>query len=82
MDEESKKLLEEIREFAQENNEMLRNVRGVQKRQAFFQILHWLIVIGIAIGTLYFIQPYIDQFQNFIKEISLTIDKFKNIIPK
>ncbi len=82
MDSEDKKLLEDIYELTKENNEMLHKVRGVQKRQTFFQIVHWLFIVGIAIGALYFLQPYIDQFQNFINEVSLTFEKFKNIIPK
>ncbi|KKR79780.1 MAG: hypothetical protein UU24_C0002G0016 [Candidatus Nomurabacteria bacterium GW2011_GWA2_40_9] len=82
MDPESKKLLEETHELVEENNEMLRKIRSVQKKQAFFQIVHWVFVIGVAIGTLYFLEPYITQFQSFIKEAGVTIEKFKSFMPR
>lgn len=82
MDNDDKKLLYDTYDLVKENNEMLHKIRGIQKRQVFFQILHWLIVIGIAIGTLYFLEPYIEQFQQFTKEFILTIEKIKGIMPK
>lgn len=82
MDDQSKKLLEETHELAEENNKILLGIRGVQRRQAFFQIVHWVIVIAVAIGALYFLDPYITQFQSFIKEAGVTIEKFKSFMPR
>jgi hypothetical protein len=78
MDPEDKKLLEKVYELAEENNEMLRKVRAVQKRAFFFQIVRWVFIIGIAIGAFYFLQPYVDNFQYFLENTSDTIDKIKN----
>lgn len=79
MDPEDKKLLEKVYELAEENNEMLRRVRTVQKRQYLFQIIRWVLIIGISIGAFYFLQPYVDNFQYFLEDTSDTIDKIKNL---
>lgn len=79
MDPEDKKLLEKVYELAEENNEMLRRVRTVQKRQYLFQIIRWVLIIGISIGAFYFLQPYVDNFQYFLEDTSDTIDKIKSL---
>lgn len=79
MDPEDKKLLEKVYELAEENNEMLRKVRTVQKRQYLFQIIRWTLIIGISIGAFYFLQPYVDNFQYFLEDTSDTIDKIKSL---
>lgn len=79
MDPESKKLLEQTLDLAKENNEMLRKVRRVQKMTIFFNFLYWFLIIAIAIGALYFIQPFIDQTQDFFKSAGITLDLFKGI---
>jgi hypothetical protein len=82
MDNDFKSLLEKLHKIVKDNNAMLRKIRGVQKRQAFFQVVHWIFIIGIAIGALYFLQPYIDQFQSFVEEIGSTVQKIKNFMPQ
>jgi maleate cis-trans isomerase len=82
MDPESKKLLEKTYELAEENNRMLRQVRSVQKRTALFQAVKALVVIGISIGAFYFLQPYVERYQQFIQETGMTIEKFKSLMPR
>ena len=79
MNPEDKKLLEKVYELAEENNEMLRKVRTVQKRQYLFQVIRWVLIIGISIGAFYFLQPYVDNFQYFLEDTSDTIDKIKSL---
>ena len=79
MDPDSKKLLEETYKFSEENNKMLHKVRGVQKRQAIFSILKWLIIIGIAVGGYYFLQPFVGQIQKFIQDSGASISQLKNL---
>ncbi len=79
MDPESKKLLQDTFTLAKENNKMLHKVRGVQKRAAFFRVLKFVIIIGIAFGAFYFLQPYIDQVEKIIKDSGASIDQLKNL---
>lgn len=61
MDPESKRLLEETLELTQENNKMLHKVRSVQQWATFWSLLKVFLIVGIALGSFYFLQPYIDQ---------------------
>ena len=82
MDPESKKLLEKTYELVEENHQMLRKVRSFQRQTAFFNAVKLFFVLGVSIGAFYFLQPYIDSFQDFVYETGLTIEKFKSMMPK
>jgi len=53
--------LRETRQLAEDNNELLRKVYGILWRGRVFRILYWVIIIGVAIGAFYFLEPYLDQ---------------------
>lgn len=82
MDPELTKLIRETFRLSKENNEMLRKVRGVQKRDALFSLFKWLMIIAIGVGSFYFLQPYIDLVQQLIQETGATINKFNSFLPK
>ncbi len=82
MDPELTKLIKETFRLSKENNEMLHKVRGVQKRDALFSLLKWLMIVAIGVGSFYFLQPYIDLVQQFIQETGTTINKFNSFLPK
>ena len=82
MDSESNKLLEETLELARENNKILRGIRRSQRIASFMSLLYWVVVIGVAIGAFYYLQPYVDQAQKFWHDTGMTIDKFKGMMPK
>lgn len=64
MDPESKKLLEETLVLAKENNQILHHIRRVQKWATFWLGFKVLIIIGIAFGSFYFLEPYINKIIN------------------
>jgi len=72
MDPESRKLLEKTLSLTEENNKMLRKVRGVQKRHFFWAIFKLFIIIGIAFGLFYFLEPYVNKITNVFSQISGT----------
>ena len=61
MDPESKKLLEETFTLEQENNLLLKKVRSVQKWATFWQTFKIIVIIGIALGSFYFLEPYLNK---------------------
>lgn len=81
MDDEDRELLEHTLKLVEENNKMLRRVRGVQKRAALMSLLYWIFIIGAAIGAFYFIQPYINKVEQIFNETSSTLSGFKNTMP-
>jgi hypothetical protein len=77
MDPESKKLLEETLELVQENNKMLHRVRSVQKWATFWSGLKIIVIIGLALGSFYFLEPYINKGVDLYNSISNTTQKVK-----
>ena len=70
MDPESKKLLEETFRLTQENNNMLRKVRSVQKWANLWSLLKVLLIIGIALGSFYFLEPFVNKFISIWNNVS------------
>ena len=79
MDPESKQLLEKTYSLVEENHKILRKMRRSQKITSFMRIVYWLIIIGIALGAFYFLQPYIDQLEKFIRSSGISIDQLKGL---
>ncbi len=61
MDPESKQLLQNTLALTEENNKMLHKIRSVQKRDAIWQTLKYILIIGIALGAFYFLDPYLNK---------------------
>ncbi len=61
MDPESKKMLEQALELAEENNKMLHSMRRAQFWSNVVRAIYWLFIIGTAIGAYYYVEPYVDQ---------------------
>jgi len=78
MDPESKKLLEETFALAQENNKMLHRVRSVQKWATFWSGVKIFLIIGITLGSFYFLEPYINKIGDLYNSISGTTQNVDN----
>ncbi|MEK7140443.1 MAG: hypothetical protein AAB815_01515 [Patescibacteria group bacterium] len=78
MDPESKKLLADTFELAQENNKMLRGMRRSMRYQRIMSLVYWVFIIGSAVGAYYLIQPYIDQVKGIYGGASDLLDGFGN----
>ncbi len=82
MDPESKKMLEATFSLAEDNNKMLHKIRSAQNLASFMRILYWVVILGIAFGSFYYLQPYVDQVQSIFKETGTTLNQLKNITQK
>lgn len=82
MDPEDRKLLEETLELARENNQMLKKVRSVQKHAMLWSVLKWIIWIGIAFGSFYFLQPYVDRLMDLYNQVQGAQQSFNSFLKK
>jgi hypothetical protein len=82
MDPESERLLKETFELEKDNNLMLRKLRNGQRWASIMRGIYWLIIIGISIGAFYFLQPYVEQMESFIKSTGITIGQVQNVFQK
>ena len=53
--------LEETREIVERNNETINQAYNMLWRGRMFQVVYYILIVGIAIGAFYFLEPYIDN---------------------
>lgn len=82
MNPDEKKMLADALALVEDNNKILKGLRRSQRWATFTRLVYWGIIIAVAVGSYYFIQPYVDQVQQFMKDSGQAIDSFKNIFPK
>ena len=70
MDPESKELLEKTFQLIEENNKMLRKVRGVQKRQTLWSVIRLMVIIAVTVGALYYVEPYLEKVLSIFNQIT------------
>ena len=79
MNSESEELLKNTLTLARENNKMLHKIRRVQKRETFWHVLKLIIIIGIALGSFYFIEPYLNKIVNLYNSVFSMQQNIKNV---
>lgn len=61
MDPETKELLKNTFTLVEENNKLLHKIRGVQKRETLWQIAKIVVILLIAFGFFYYLEPYLNK---------------------
>ena len=61
-----------------ENNKLLRKLHRGMITRRIMTTLYWVIIIGISVGALYFLQPYIELLQNTIEQLGGVLDLFQS----
>lgn len=73
--EELKNLLQKNLETSQESLKILKKINRARIFGNLFSFLKWLIIIGVAFGAYYYLQPYIDQFK-------VAFNQVNNLLPR
>lgn len=68
------KKIDEIREITERNNEILQDIKKSMFWRNVFSIVYWVLIIGVAIGAFYFIQPYVDRLYEAYEQIRQGLD--------
>lgn len=64
IDNEDKVILRQILEITKDNQEKIHRLYRGLWISRIWRVAYWIIVIGIAVGGFYFIQPYIDELKS------------------
>lgn len=80
MDSQDRELLQKTFQLAEENNAMLRKMRRSMRVANAMRIVYWLIIIGLSVGALYFIQPYIDQLLQVYSGAQSDLQSLQNLV--
>lgn len=61
MDLETSQLLRRLTEITEENNMILRKMQSHARWTMFFGTMKWLLFVGVAVGSYFVVQPYLNQ---------------------
>lgn len=76
-DDDLKKLLQKNLEVSEESLKILKKINRAAVMGRVFRFFKWLIIIGISVGAFYYIEPYIGQLTDLLKQLQ----KLQNILP-
>ncbi len=66
---EEKSLLERTLKLSEENNNILRKMRRSARISSLFHIFYWVVIIGLSVGSYYFIEPYFSALPNLMNAV-------------
>jgi hypothetical protein len=78
MNPEERSLLEKTYQLVEENNRLLSSMRRMSRINLGMRITYWVIIIGLSLGALYFIQPYFDFLKNLGESSALNTNGVNN----
>jgi len=64
-----RKDLEETREIVERNHEMLEGIERTMFWRKVSSIVYWLLIIGVAVGLFYFLDPYLNRLFDVYSQI-------------
>ncbi len=79
MTEEEKKLLEETAETTGECLVILKRMQRIRRFELFLKIGYWVIILGLAFGAYYFIQPYLNSLLQIYSGLGGNLDQMNNL---
>ncbi len=78
MNPEERAMLEEAVTLSRENNQIVKKMWRATQWGRAVKGLYWFIVIGIAVGSFYFLQPYLDTLKGAYGNLQEVQGQFKN----
>ena len=77
MDTELKALLEENLKISQENNVLLKKLRKSARIASITRALYWVVIIGLTVGSFYYLEPYLNKVKSIYDSGALSLDKIQ-----
>ena len=68
-----RKTIERLAELVEDNNRILHRLQRAKRWGTFFHSLYWVLILLLAAGSYYYIQPYIDSLQKVLPQLQETI---------
>lgn len=83
MDQDIHEIRAEIKRLAkmtEDNTSMLRYLKRRAKWESYISVLKWIIIIGLAIGAFYYLQPVFDQISAIYNQLTGAKVDFMNLL--
>lgn len=72
MDLETSREIRKLIELTEENNRILLKMQSHARWTMFFGTMKWLLFVGLAVGSYFVVQPYLDQTMKLYNAIQST----------
>lgn len=80
MSPDEKEMLKKTLELSQENNKMLHAIRRGLFWGRVVRIIYWVVLIGVAIGLFYYLEPYIDSAIDAYGNVKSDLQSFGDLL--
>ena len=80
--EENNKLLLENLELSRQNSKKIKKIHAYMRRTFVAKITYWIIIILVAVGAFYFVQPHINRALEGYKNIQEQLTKTSGYLAK
>ena len=70
-----------IEEKLEKNQQVLLRIRRVQRNAQLFKVFYWILILMLAFGSFYYVQPYLSQLLETYTGIQTTQEQIQNSIP-
>ena len=82
MNPDEKDLIKETYDLEKENNRLLKNLRNTNRWTVFFRVVYWTVIIGVAVGAFYYIQPYVNNILSAYENVQNDLMNVKSVVNK
>ena len=79
MDSEDRAKLEKVLKLSEESNRMVHKLYRSWWWGRVGTFLYWIVIIGVAFGALYFLQPYVDKLKSVYGGIVNNLDTVQKV---
>jgi len=80
MDDETRTLIEETHEMAQENQKRIKKIQSHLRRKVLGSILYKVVIIAIAVGAFYFLKPYYENLKERLHTMTEKVDTIQGYV--
>ena len=76
---EIERTVKENRRLIEENNKMLKKINRSLAISAGIKIVYWIVILGVAFGAYYIVQPYVDSFKDTYSDVRGGVENVKSL---
>lgn len=74
MEPDERRKLERVLEIVEKDHSRIEKLYRAMQWGRVFTVLYWILIIGIAVGAFYFIQPYVNQLGSFYESFKGSLE--------
>ncbi len=76
----NKDSMEELLELTKENNKILKKLLSSLRLSRAMRIIYWVIIVGVALGAYYYVQPYVEGLISTYNSIGAGVNSLNNTL--